>query len=134
MHLCSFHLYAPSDDGEPLTFEQFREHVRSRLPLARVLRRKLARALRPRLPVLDRGRRVRARPSRPSRHAAGAADKRALWDSPPASTRSPRSAPSAVELYLIDGIDEVGGYAPGSIAMLDQDPPTARSTASPGSS
>ena len=43
MHLCSFHFYAPDPDGHQLTFDEFREHVRSRLPLARLLRRKLVR-------------------------------------------------------------------------------------------
>src|SRR6476620_503233 len=44
MHLSSVHIYDPATtpSGE-ITFDQLVEHVRSRLPLARVLRRKLVR-------------------------------------------------------------------------------------------
>jgi diacylglycerol O-acyltransferase len=120
MHLCSFHLYAPANDGETLTFEQFREHVRSRLPLARVLRRKLAR-----VPFdLDYPYWVEDGEFELDYHVRHVTlpaprDWRALWD----LAASLHSVPLDLhrppwELYLIDGIDNVDGYAPGSIAML----------------
>ena len=44
MHICSLHVYDPSTAPEGhVTFDAILEHVRRRLPLARVLRRKLAR-------------------------------------------------------------------------------------------
>ena len=41
MHLSSIHLYDPSTAPEQITFDRLMEQVRSRLPLARILRRKL---------------------------------------------------------------------------------------------
>jgi diacylglycerol O-acyltransferase / wax synthase len=120
MHLCSFHLYAPGPDGERLTFGDFREHVRSRLPLARVLRRKLAR-----VPLdLDYPYWVEDHDFELDHHVrhvtlAGGRDWRALWDlaaglhSIPVDLRRP-----PWELYLIDGVDDIEGYPRGGFAML----------------
>src|SRR5262245_48873847 len=120
MHLSSFHLYAPNDGGASLTFEQFGDHVRSRLPLARVLRRKLAR-----VPFdLDYPYWVEDSEFDLDYHVRHVTlqaprDWRALWDlaaslhSVPVDLRLP-----PWELYLIDGIDDVHDYAPGSFVML----------------
>jgi WS/DGAT/MGAT family acyltransferase len=120
MHLCSFHLYAPREDGRALSFDQFRDHVRSRLPLARVLRRRLAR-----VPFdLDYPYWVEDSEFDLDHHVRHATlpaprDWRALWDlaaslhSVPLDLRRP-----PWELYLIDGVDHVEGYAPGGFAML----------------
>jgi WS/DGAT/MGAT family acyltransferase len=43
MHIASLHVYNPSTASKPITFERILDHVRSRLPLARVLRRKIVR-------------------------------------------------------------------------------------------
>ena len=43
MHLGSLHLYDPTTAPDPITFEGIVEHVRGRLPLARVLRRRIVR-------------------------------------------------------------------------------------------
>jgi diacylglycerol O-acyltransferase / wax synthase len=43
MHLSSIHTYDMSTAPRPIVFEDFLEHVRRRLPLARILRRKLVR-------------------------------------------------------------------------------------------
>ena len=121
MHLCSFHIYGPSKaTGDHLTFDEFRDHVASRMPLARVLRRKLAR-----VPLdldypfwveddeFDLDNHVRHVTLPPP------ADWRALWDlaaslhSLPVDLRRP-----PWELYMIDGVDNVEGYAAGSFAML----------------
>jgi len=121
MHLCSFHIYAPDPDtGEHLTFDEFVEHVRSRLPLARVLRRRLERT-----PFdLDYPFWIEDREFDLLQHVHHVtlpepADWRALWDlaaslhSTPVDLRRP-----PWELYMIDGLDAVEGYEPGSFAML----------------
>jgi WS/DGAT/MGAT family acyltransferase len=120
MHLSSVHIYDPATTttGE-ITFEQFVEHVRSRLPLARVLRRKLVRVpLDLDYPywVEDEGFELdfhlRSLTLRAPR------DWRALWDlaaslhSEPLDLKRP-----PWELYFIEGLDAVEGYAPGSFAM-----------------
>ncbi len=43
MHIASLHVYDSSTAPEPITFARFLDHVHSRLPLARVLRRKIVR-------------------------------------------------------------------------------------------
>jgi diacylglycerol O-acyltransferase len=120
MHLSSVHIYDPATtpSGE-ITFEQFVEHVRSRLPLARVLRRKLVR-----VPMdvdypywveddsFDLGFHVRQL----SLPAPG--DWRAMWDLAAALHSDPLDLSRPPwELYFIEGLDAVEGYAPGSFAM-----------------
>jgi WS/DGAT/MGAT family acyltransferase len=43
MHIASLHVYDSSTADEPITFERVLNHVESRLPLARVLRRRIVR-------------------------------------------------------------------------------------------
>jgi WS/DGAT/MGAT family acyltransferase len=43
MHIASLHVYDPSTASEPITFERILRHVQGRLPLARVLRRRIVR-------------------------------------------------------------------------------------------
>jgi WS/DGAT/MGAT family acyltransferase len=43
MHIASLHVYDASTASEPVTFERILRHVQSRLPLARVLRRRIVR-------------------------------------------------------------------------------------------
>jgi len=120
MHLSSVHIYDPATTptGE-ITFDQFFAHVRSRLPLARVLRRKLVR-----VPMdvdypywveddsFDLAFHVRRLQLPPP------GDWRAMWDLAAAlhSEALDLSRPPW-ELYFIEGLDAVEGYAPGSFAM-----------------
>ena len=120
MHLCSFHFYAPDPNGHRLTFDEFREHVRSRLPLARLLRRKLVR-----VPLdLDYPYWVEDRDFDLDYHVRhvtleGDRDWRAVWDLAAALHSIPIDLHRPPwELYLIDGIDHVEGYEPGGFAML----------------
>ena len=120
MHLCSFHFYAPDPNGHRLTFDEFREHVHSRLPLARLLRRKLVR-----VPLdLDYPYWVEDRDFDLDHHVRhvtleGDRDWRAVWDLAAALHSIPIDLHRPPwELYLIDGIDHVEGYEPGGFAML----------------
>ena len=120
MHLCSFHFYAPDPNGHRLTFDEFREHVHSRLPLARLLRRKLVR-----VPLdLDYPYWVEDRDFDLDYHVRhvtleGDRDWRAVWDLAAALHSIPIDLHRPPwELYLIDGIDHVEGYEPGGFAML----------------
>src|SRR6478752_217811 len=120
MHLCSFHFYAPDPNGHRLTFDEFREHVRSRLPLARLLRRKLVR-----VPLdLDYPYWVEDRDFDLDYHVRhvtleGDRDWRAVWDLAAALHSIPIDLHRPPwELYLIDGVDHVEGYEPGGFAML----------------
>ena len=120
MHLCSFHFYAPDPNGHRLTFDEFREHVRSRLPLARLLRRKLVR-----VPLdLDYPYWVEDRDFDLDYHVRhvtleGGRDWRAVWDLAAALHSVPIDLHRPPwELYLIDGVDHVEGYEPGGFAML----------------
>jgi WS/DGAT/MGAT family acyltransferase len=121
MHLCSFHVYEPDPvTGVALSYPEFVEHVRSRLPLARVLRRRLER-----VPLdLDYPYWIEDRDFALDHHVHHVqlpepGDWRALWDlaarlhAEPVDLRRP-----PWELYMIDGLDHVEGYAPGSFAML----------------
>ena len=120
MHLSSLHLYDPatSPAGE-VTFTQFVEHVRSRLPLARVLRRKLVR-----VPFdLDHPYWVEDKAFDLEFHVRLAAlpapgDWRALWDLAARHHAQPLDLDRPPwELYFIEGVDGVEGCPPGSFAM-----------------
>lgn len=120
MHLGSLHVYDPSTAPEPITFERIVEHVRSRLPLARVLRRKIVRVpLGLDLPywiedeAFDLEFHVRniALPPPGNREQLWVQASR-LHSQPLDLTRPPW------ELYVIEGLDDVAGFPPGCFAMF----------------
>jgi diacylglycerol O-acyltransferase len=120
MHLSSVHIYDPATTPTgTISFEQFVEHVRSRLPLARVLRRKLVR-----VPmdldypywVEDDAFELAFHVRRLALPAPG--DWRALWDLAAALHSEPLDLSRPPwELYFVEGLDAVEGYAAGSFAM-----------------
>jgi diacylglycerol O-acyltransferase / wax synthase len=120
MHLGSLHVYDPSFAPEPVTFERILDHVRSRLPLARVLRRKILQVpLGLDLPywieddAFDLEFHVRniALPPPGNRDQLWVQASR-LHSQPLDLTRPPW------ELYIIDGLDTVEGFPPGCFAMF----------------
>jgi diacylglycerol O-acyltransferase / wax synthase len=120
MHLSSFHIYNPATaPGGAISFEQFVAHVRSRLPLARVLRRKLVRVpLDLDYPywVEDEGFDLEFHVRHVALPAPGGW--RELWNLAARLHSQPLDLDRPPwELYLIDGLDAVEGYAPGSFAM-----------------
>lgn len=120
MHLGSLHVYDPSTaPGGRVTFDQVLEHVRSRLPLARVLRRRIVR-----VPLgVDYPYWVEDRDFDLEFHVRNIALPRPgtwqqLWTQatrlhsyPLDLTRPPW------ELYIIDGLDAIDGCPKGSFAM-----------------
>ena len=122
MHLCSFHVYEPdASAARPPDVRRVPSTTSAAdCPLARVLRRRLER-----VPLdLDYPYWIEDREFDLDHHVHHLTldepgDWRALWDlaarlhSVPVDLRRP-----PWELYLIDGIDDVDGYAPGSFAML----------------
>jgi diacylglycerol O-acyltransferase len=118
MHIGSLHVYGPSETSGKISFEQIVEHVQSRLPLARVLRRRIARVpLNLDYPYwveddgFDLGFHVR--------HVALAApgDRKELWrqasrlHSIPLDLNRP-----PWEIHIFDGLDDKE-FAPGSFAL-----------------
>jgi WS/DGAT/MGAT family acyltransferase len=120
MHLSSLHIYDPSTAPEPLTFDTVVEHVRSRLPLARVLRRKIVR-----VPLnLDYPYWVEDEDFDLEFHVRNIAlpppgTWQQLWvqasrlHSFPLDLRRP-----PWEVYIIEGLDRVEGYAEGSFGLF----------------
>lgn len=120
MHLCSFHVYSPAADGSRMSFDDFVEHVRSRLPLARVLRRKLAR-----VPFdLDYPYWIEDRDFDLDQHVRRATvpapgDWRAAWDLAAALHSKPVDLTRPPwELYMIDGLERFPDHPPGGFGML----------------
>jgi diacylglycerol O-acyltransferase / wax synthase len=120
MHLSSIHLYDPSTAPEEITFDRMVEHVRSRLPLARILRRKVVH-----VPLdLDYPYWVEDEDFDLEFHVRNIAlpppgSWRQLWvqaarlhSQPLDLTRPPW------ELYIIDGVEDAADLGPGSFGMM----------------
>ena len=121
MHICSLHVYDPSTapDGH-VTFDGILEHVRRRLPLARVLRRKLAR-----VPFdLDYPYWVEDRNFDLEFHIRHVAlpppgDWRQLWVQAARLHSYPLDLSRPPwELYIIDGLDNSGDVPAGSFGIF----------------
>ena len=120
MHISSLHIYDPSTASEEMTFERMVEHVRSRLPLTRILRRKLVR-----VPLdLDYPYWVEDRGFDLEYHVRNIALPRpGTWSQLWVQTARLHSQPLDLsrppwELYLIDGLEQVAGYRPDSFGMF----------------
>jgi WS/DGAT/MGAT family acyltransferase len=120
MHLSSLHIYNQTTAPVPVTFDAIVEQVRSRMPLTRVLRRRLVRVpLNLDYPywVEDENFDIEFH----VRHIAipSPGNKRQVWVQASRLHSQPLDLSRPPwELYVIDGIDAVEGAPPGSFALF----------------